>query len=182
MEVVLARAGYSASRRCFRIMLLRDHETANQPRCGSPGRDPTRRGQPGAGDRAARAGRRALRRVADPDLGSHHALLFDAAREGDRGQSRSRGSARAGPRSSRARRPDPAAHDHPGPGPFGAPSAASDRARHVPVNNPRRAANTIRTHLRDIDPKLGVHGRAEAVARARESSGPSHHPTGARQR
>ena len=169
MEFVLARAGYSASRRCFRIMLLRDHEKApilsarqkislgpgrlvgllhiaardlegpraprplalaedaglgDRPRdvarVGRPtrasrhgrtrrarpnrragprpgrgadprGRDRPRRGQPGAGDRAARAGRRALRRVPDPDLGSHHALLFDAAREGDRGQSRSRG-------------------------------------------------------------------------------------------
>jgi LuxR family maltose regulon positive regulatory protein len=29
------------------------------------------------------------------------------------------------------------------------------------------STNTIRTHLRDIYAKLGVHGRAEAVARAR---------------
>ena len=37
-------------------------------------------------------------------------------------------------------------------------------------------ANTIRTHLRHIDAKLGVHGRAEAVARARELGllAPSH--------
>ena len=35
------------------------------------GRDSPRRGQPGAGDRAARAGHRALRRVADPDVGGH---------------------------------------------------------------------------------------------------------------
>ena len=50
MEFVLARAGYSASRRCFRIMLLRDHETANQPRCGSPRPRST-------SPRAARSGR-----------------------------------------------------------------------------------------------------------------------------
>ena len=55
-------------------------------------------------------------------------------------------------------------------------SAASDRPRRVPVNNPRRATNTIRTHLRHIYAKLGVHRRAEAVARARELEllAPSH--------
>ena len=38
------------------------------------------------------------------------------------------------------------------------------------------STNTIRTHLRHIYSKLGVHGRAEAVARARELGllAPSH--------
>jgi DNA-binding CsgD family transcriptional regulator len=130
--------------------------------------------------------------------------------------------ARAGPRSGRARRSDPAIHYYSGRGRSGtfprhrtphaafflseihdvrasefataqgepAPvldelSAAKLRVvRYLPSNlkGPEIAAelfvsaNTVRTHLRHIYAKLGAHGRAEAVGRARELGllAPSH--------
>ena len=183
MEVVLARAGYSASRRCFRIMLRRDHETANQPRCGSPAAAIYL--AEGSPERAIELLAPVAERSDESLIPTWAAITPCSSTPPVREIGDSREAEAALERALDLAEPEGlilpltiipvhgVLERHP---------RHRDRARHVPVNNPRRAANTIRTHLRDIDPKLGVHGRAEAVARARESSGSSHHPTGARQR